>query len=155
MKLQNSKLIILRQLDNKLLSFTNLIKIKPSSKGWINLIRTTLNISQVQLAKKLNVSAPAVADLEKREAEGAITLKSLREAGEALNLKLVYGFVPMNGSLENMVEEKAKEQASKIISRTSVTMKLEDQENSKNRLEEAFQELTNDIKREMPKSLWD
>lgn len=34
-------------------------------------------------------------------------------------------------------------------------MRLEDQENSKSRLEEALAELTNDIKREMPKSLWD
>lgn len=155
MKLNNSKLILLRQLDDKLLSFKSLIKVKPNSKGWINLIRTTLNISQVQLANKLKVSAPAIADLEKREAEGAITLKALKEAGEALNLKLVYGFVPMDGSLEKMVEDRAKKQASKIIKRTSVTMKLEDQENSQSRLNEALEELTNDIKREMPKSLWD
>ncbi|RZJ78223.1 MAG: helix-turn-helix domain-containing protein, partial [Chryseobacterium sp.] len=132
-----------------------LIAITPAPKGWINQIRTTLNISQVQYAKKLNVTAPAIADLERREAEGAITLKSLKEAGEVLNLKLVYGFVPMDGSLETMLEEKAKEQAAKIIKRTSITMKLEDQENSPKRLEEAFRELTNDIKKEMPKSLWD
>ena len=155
MKLANSKLLLLRQLDEKIMSFKSLINVKPTSRGWIHQIRTTLNISQVQLAKRLKVSPPAIADLEKREAEGAVTLKSLKEAGEALNLKLVYGFVPLDSSLEAMVEKRAKELAAKIIKRTSVTMKLEDQENSKNRLEEAFHELTNDIKKEMPKSLWD
>jgi len=155
MKLANSKLLVLRQLDDKIMSFKPLINVNPTSRGWIHQIRTTLNISQVQLAKRLKVSPPAIADLEKREAEGAVTLKSLKEAGEALNLKLVYGFVPLDSSLEAMVEKRAKELAAKIIKRTSVTMKLEDQENSKNRLEEAFQELTNDIKKEMPKSLWD
>ena len=63
--------------------------------------------------------------------------------------------MPKDGSLEAMIEQKAREQAIKIIKRTSVPMKLEDQENSQSRLEEALAELTNDIKREMPKSLWD
>ena len=135
--------------------FKALLNVKSSPKGWINQIRTGLNMSQVQLAKRLGMTAPAIIDLERREAEEAITLKSLREAGEALNLKLVYGFVPKDGSLEAMIEEKAREQATKIIKRTSVTMKLEDQENSRSRLEEALAELTNDIKREIPKSLWD
>lgn len=155
MKLINSRMIIVRQLDSKLKQFANLMTIQSSSKGWINQIRTSLNMSQAQLAKRLHVSAPAIADLERREAEGAITLKSLREAGEALNVKLVYGFVPKDGSLEEMIEKKAKDQAVQIIKRTSATMKLEDQENSKNRLSEALAEMTNDIKKEVPKSLWD
>jgi len=155
MKLTNSRLLLIRQLDNKLMLFKALLNVKSSPKGWINQIRTGLNMSQVQLAKRLGMTAPAIIDLERREAEEAITLKSLREAGEALNLKLVYGFVPKDGSLEAMIEEKAREQATKIIKRTSVTMKLEDQENSRSRLEEALAELTNDIKREIPKSLWD
>ncbi|MFC4144618.1 mobile mystery protein A [Pedobacter mendelii] len=155
MKLANGRLILIRQLDSKIVSFKSLISIKSSPKGWINQIRTGLNMSQVQLAKRLGITAPAIIDLERREAEGAITLKSLKEAGEALNLKLVYGFVPKDGTLEAMIEQKAREQAIEIIKRTSVTMKLEDQENSQSRLEEALSELTNDIKREVPKSLWD
>jgi len=155
MKLINSRLILIRQLDSKIALFQALLSIKSSSKGWVNQIRTSLNMSQVQLAKRLKMSAPAIADLERREAEGSITLKSLKEVGEALNLKLVYGFIPKSGSLEAMIEQKAREQAAKIIKRTSITMKLEDQENSKARLEEALAELTNDIKKEMSKSLWD
>ena len=155
MKLANSKLILIRQLDYKMLAFRPLMGIKSSPKGWINQIRTSLNMSQVQLAKRLGITAPAIIDLERREAEEAITLKSLREAGEALNLTLVYGFVPKDGSLEAMIEQKAKEQASEVVRRTSATMKLEDQENSQSRLSEALAEMISDIKKEVPKSLWD
>jgi hypothetical protein len=39
--------------------------------------------------------------------------------------------------------------------RTANTMKLEDQANSKNRIETAIRERTAAIKNEMPKILWD
>jgi hypothetical protein len=70
-------------------------------------------------------------------------------------MKFVYGFVPKNGTLEDMVEKKAREKAVKIVQRTSDTMKLEDQENSQKRLKQAVDELVQEIKREMPRSLWD
>lgn len=39
--------------------------------------------------------------------------------------------------------------------RTSHTMKLEDQENTKERIEKAIEERMKEILNEMPKSLWD
>jgi hypothetical protein len=79
----------------------------------------------------------------------------LREAAEALDMTLVYGFIPKDGSLEKMIERKAYEKARKIVSRTSTTMKLEDQGNSKERIKQAVAEPAEEIKREMPKNLWD
>jgi predicted metal-dependent RNase len=70
-------------------------------------------------------------------------------------MQLVYGFVPNDGSLELLIERKAKELATQIVMRTNNTMKLEDQENTKQRIEKAIQERTNIIKTEMPKTLWD
>ena len=64
-------------------------------------------------------------------------------------------FVPNDGSLELLIERKAKELATQIVMRTSNTMKLEDQENTKQRIEKAIQERTTIIKTEMPKTLWD
>jgi hypothetical protein len=54
-----------------------------------------------------------------------------------------------------MIEKKASEIAKKIVNRTSTTMKLEDQENTQMRLSQAIKELTEELKRKMPKSLWD
>ena len=155
MKLQNGKLILLRQLDKRLSQFHELLKLPIPTKGWIYQIRSTINMSQAQMGKRLKISAQGISDLEKREAEASITLKSLSEAGEALNMKLVYGFVPKGGSLEELIEKRAHEIALKIVKRTSVTMSLEDQANSEDRLKQSIKEMTQDIKKEMPKNLWD
>ena len=154
MKSKNSKLII-RQLDKRLQALQPLWDMERPKEGWVSLIRKTLNMSLRQLGERLSVSPQGMTKIEKNEAEGSITLNSLREAGEALNMKLVYGFVPKDGSLEKMIEKRATELAHKIVMRTSTTMKLEDQENSDQRIKEAIADMTEELKREMPKSLWD
>jgi len=93
--------------------------------------------------------------MERREKDGSITLRTLREAATALDMKLVYGFVPKDGSLEELINRKANALARKIVLRTSNSMKLEDQENSQLRIEKAIEERTVAIKNEMPKALWD
>ena len=108
-----------------------------------------------QLGNKLCVSKQAVLDMEKREVDGSITIKSLREIGRAMDMQLVYGFVPNDGSLDALIERRAIELATKIVMRTANTMKLEDQANSQKRLEMAIQERASIIKNEMPKILWD
>ena len=70
-------------------------------------------------------------------------------------MELVYGFVPKDGSIENLIDRKARALALQIVSRTSQTMKLEDQENSKQRLKIALEERTAILKNELPKILWD
>jgi len=154
MKLKNSKLII-RQLDKRLQDLHPLRNMEHPKEGWIALIRKTLNMSLRQLGGRLSVTPQGMTKIEKNEAEGSITLNSLREAGDALNMKLVYGFVPKDGSLEKIIEKRAAELAHKIVMRTSTTMKLEDQENSDQRIKEAIADMTEELKREMPKSLWD
>ena len=79
----------------------------------------------------------------------------MSEVGDALNLDLVYGFVPRDGSLEKMIERRAHEVAKEIVMRTSHTMKLEDQENTEERLQKAIKDRADKIKNELPKYLWD
>ena len=93
--------------------------------------------------------------LEAREADGTLTIKNLQEAARALDMKLVYGLVPNDGSLDALIERKAKELAKQIVSRTSTTMKLEDQANSPERISKAIEERANSLKLEMSKILWD
>lgn len=47
------------------------------------------------------------------------------------DMELIYGLIPNDGSLEALIDRRARELAIKIVSRTSNSMKLEDQENSK------------------------
>ena len=112
-------------------------------------------MSLQQVADKLAITKQSVQEIETREKEGSITLNNLKETANALDMQLVYGLVPKDGTIEDLIERKAKELALRIVSRTSNTMKLEDQENSKQRLQKAIEERTAIIKNEMPKSLWD
>jgi predicted DNA-binding mobile mystery protein A len=103
----------------------------------------------------MSITPQSVRSIETREKEGTITLNALKEAASALNMRLVYGFVPNDRSLEKIVEEKARERAQEIVMRTSTTMKLEDQENSQERIKQAIEDLADELQREIPKSLWD
>lgn len=155
MKLPNNKLVI-RQLDKKMEDLQPLKgSMTMSSGGWLSTIRKSLNMSQRQLGTRLSITPQGVRDIEKREAEGSITLNTLKQFAEALDMQLVYGLIPKAESLEKMIEGKAREMATKIVVRTSTSMKLEDQENSKERIEQAIADLTEEIIRNTPKSLWD
>lgn len=151
----SKKILQIQQLDSKMLAYSSLSKITPPPTGWIKAIRLSLGMSLEQLGNKLSITKQSMRDVELREQEGTISIKSLREAARALDMQLVYGFVPNDGSLEALIDRKAKELATQIVLRTSNTMKLEDQENSKQRIEKAIQERAYAIKNEMPKTLWD
>jgi predicted DNA-binding mobile mystery protein A len=125
------------------------------SRGWVNAFRTALKMSLRQLGNKLNISPQSTKEIEEREANGAITLNTLRDVANAMDLQLVYGFVSKHDSLEQMIEKRAREIATEIVMRTNNTMTLEDQQNSKERIEQAIAQKTADIKHEMPKYLWD
>jgi Zn-dependent peptidase ImmA (M78 family) len=70
-------------------------------------------------------------------------------------LNFLYAFIPKEDSLEKMIERRAHEVAKEIVMRTSHTMKLEDQENTEERLQKAIKDRAEKIKLEMPKYLWD
>jgi predicted DNA-binding mobile mystery protein A len=112
-------------------------------------------MSMQQLGNKLSISRQGVMDIERREQDGSITIKSLREVARAMDMQLVYGFVPNDGSLDALIEKRAKELATRIVLRTANTMKLEDQANSRERIREAIAERADAIKNEMPGILWD
>ena len=144
-----------QQLNNKIVGLAKLKEVAMPPTGWIKAIRTAIGMSMLQLGNKLSVSKQGIQDMEKREIEGAITIKSLKEIARVLDMQLVYGFVPNDGSLDALIDRKAKEMAIQIVMRASNTMKLEDQGNSDKRIHKAIEERTEAIKRDMPKILWD
>ena len=151
----NKKSLQLQQLNHKMLVFASLKKVAIPPNGWIKAIRTAIGMSMQQVGNKLNITKQSVLDIEKREKEGSITIKSLREIARAMDMELVYGFVPNDGSLDNMIEKRALQLATQIVMRTANTMKLEDQSNSKKRIQAAIRERAAEIKSQMPKILWD
>jgi len=152
--MRNDKLQF-QQLNEKMDKLTVLQHLIMPPIGWIKAIRNGIGMSMEQLGKKLSITKQAVMDIEKREKEGAITIKSMQEIAKVIDMKFVYGFVPNAGSLEQMIETRSLEIATKIVQRTSTSMKLEDQVNSKERIEKVIKERAAEIINKTPKILWD
>ena len=136
-------------------AFTSLANTSMPPTGWIKAVRIAIGMSLLQMGKKLSITKQSMQNMEKREKDGAITLNALKDAANALDMQLVYGFVPKDGSMENLIDRKARELATRIVLRTSNTMKLEDQENSDTRIKKAIEEKAISFKNELPKILWD
>jgi predicted DNA-binding mobile mystery protein A len=154
MEAKNRKLV-LQQIDSKIKPFSGLENIPGPGNGWINGIRTALNMTLEQLAKKMGITKQSLQDFEKREKQGTITLNTIRQVATALDMKLIYAIVPKEGSLEEKVENRVWEKAKEIVDRTSNTMELEDQANEPGRIMRAYEEKKNELRQEIPKFLWD
>ena len=153
--MRNKKQLLIEQLDQKLENFKDSAMVLVPSKGWINTIRTTLNMTRDQLGTKLEMTKGAIQKIEEREATGQITINKLKDVGNALNMKFIYGFIPKDGTIESLINLKAEKLARKIVLRTNQNMKLEDQGISEDKIDHSINDLANEIKREMRKSLWD
>lgn len=153
--MRNKKKLLIEQLDQKLAKFKDAGLVLVPQKGWINTIRTTLNMTRDQLGTTLDLTKGAIQKIEEREAAGQITINKLRDVGKALDMQFVYGFVPKEETVENLINLRAKKLARKIVLRTNQNMKLEDQGISDIKIDDSITELANEIKREMRKSLWD
>lgn len=147
--------LILEQVSRNLASFQQAGQMPVPAEGWIRTIRKAINMNLGQLARRLDKKPPSVSDFEKREKQGTITLKSLQEIAEAMDMKLVYAIIPKEGHLEDLVLRAVHKKANEIINRTNTTMGLEDQQNSPDRIITAKNEKVNELMNEMPKFLWD
>ena len=147
--------LILDQVEKRIQGILLLDSLVIPHEGWIYSIRNALGMSLRQLGKRLNMTAQSAKEMEEREKNGTVSLAVLRQVGAALDMKLVYGFIPRAGSLEKMIENRAREIAEEIVRRTSASMVLEDQGNTETRLRKAIQEKTAELTHEMPRYLWD
>jgi hypothetical protein len=70
-------------------------------------------------------------------------------------MKFVYGFIPVEQTLQGMIEKRAFEIAEMIVDRASIHMSLEDQKVSDEKLKRAIDMKAWEIKEKVPKMLWD
>jgi predicted DNA-binding mobile mystery protein A len=124
------------------------------SRGWIRAIREALGMTTGQLAKRLGVHQPRVVELERGEATGNITVKSLDRAAKALGCRLVYALVPEE-PLADTISKRASILADRQLAYVQQTMRLEAQEvTDKNQQKDAHEKLVGNLLRR-PARLWD
>src|SRR5438067_1390628 len=83
-------------------------------QGWIKMIRKSLGLSIKDLAQKLDCQPSNIILLEKNELASKIKLETLEKAAATMNCRLVYAFVPQDGSLETIIQQKTQNIAEKL-----------------------------------------
>lgn len=145
--------IMREQLDSTFAQLSNVKGLQPPVKGWLRSIREALGMSGKQLGERMGVSQPRVVQMEKDEISGAVTMKTMRQAAEAMDCVFVYAVVP-RASLKETIRNQAYKVAEKRLSRTSHTMLLEDQQVSSEERRKMLESKIDDLAREMPKDFW-
>ena len=140
-----------QRLDERLQSLQPVDRFRPPPRGWVRAIRDALGMTGVQFARRLKIRPQSVEALERSEATGAIQLKTLRRAAEALDCTIVYALVP-NSSLEDAVRARARKIALRDLGRVAHTMKLEAQETGDANLEARIEAYIRDQLKE--RDLW-
>lgn len=131
-------------LDQRFQAFEPAHSYTPPAQGWIRAVREALGMTAEQLAKRLKVTQPTVAGLERSEQRGSIELATLRRVAAALDCQVVYALVP-NQPLEKTVRERARAFAKRRLEPIEHSMMLEDQAvpaDADERLEELLRETT-------------
>jgi predicted DNA-binding mobile mystery protein A len=148
------KAMALKQLDKTLAGMKSAIAVPPPARGWLRAIRDALGMSGPQLAKRMRMTKQGVAELEKKEVSGSLSLNTLRKAAAAMDCVLVYAVVPRD-SLAAIVERQARRLAESDAAYTAHTMLLEDQLPSAEERRAALDAAAAELVRTMPKNLWD
>lgn len=147
------KRLIQEQLEKTLGRFSVLRDVQRPAKGWLRAIREALGMSGKQFAMRLGVSAPWITTLEKKELTGSVTIKTMRQAAEALDCVFVYALVPRD-SLADIVRRRAETLAGKRLARVSHSMLLEAQQLTESEQKKAIDAEVDALIRNMPKELW-
>jgi len=143
----------LKHIDERLALWRKVADSVPPQGGWIRTIRESLGMTQSQLAARLKITQQALNDLEKSEAEGKITLDSLRRLASALGCRFVYAAVPEQ-PLREIRRQRAHDVAKKQLGRVSRSMKLEAQGTSERETKRQIEELTEELLQGSARKLW-
>ena len=122
--------------------------------GWIKAIREALGMTTRQLAARMGAARSRVTAIEKAEVTGSTTIKTLREAAEAMNCTLVYAIVPTS-TLDDILREQAARKADVELARHHHTMRLENQAMDKRDLAAERERLVSDMLAGSLRRVWD
>jgi predicted DNA-binding mobile mystery protein A len=124
--------------------------------GWVKAIRGALGLSIRQLADRVGVGHGSINQIEKREPKRRVTLESLDQIARAMDCKLVYAIVPQEAGaqLEDIINQRAKEAATKIVKSVAHSMRLEAQGTSEKEIEREIERIAKELKETGDARLW-
>jgi predicted DNA-binding mobile mystery protein A len=147
---------MIKQLDKQLKEWQAVSKKYSVPRvGWVKTMRMALGMSVEQLANRLGVTRSRITQFENAEIHDAVTLRSLKEAANAIECELVYAIVPKNNSsLEGIIKKRAEQIAHERIARVAHSMALEAQAVDVDVLKDQKDELVKNLMEHLSKQLW-
>ena len=113
-----------------------------------------LGMTTRQLAQRLGAAPSSVSQIQQSEAKRTVSLQSLERVAAALGCRLVYALVPHDGSLEQMVQRRARRVAEQLVRRVSHTMNLENQGVDTRFRETQIRSIAEELVRDLSRELW-
>ncbi len=107
------------------------------------------------LGGRIGLSQPRISLMEKGEVDGSISIKTLEKAAHGLGCRVVFAFVPEEGSLQAMRKKQALKKASQINQYTELHMGLEDQATEDDFREQSIKIMAAESLRKWPRDFWD
>lgn len=126
--------LALVQVNRRLKSLRKMLPDADVRPGWIRYMRQAFNMTLSQLATRAGLSTPTVAQAERGEAAGKVTLNTLKTMAKAMDCEFVYAFVPKT-DVDELMKKAALEKAVNILTSADQHMELENQ-----RVKQSFQE---------------
>lgn len=143
------------QIDRQLKPLRQARLVRPF-RGWVRAVREALGLNGRQMAERMTIARSHVSQIEDAEARGAVSIRTLQRAADALGCDLVYALVPRDGkTLETLVHERAQRVAERMMERVAETMALEDQAVSREFSKREVDRIAAELVRTMSKDLWD
>lgn len=118
--------LAINQIEKRLKKLRAVISEAKVNPGWIFFLRHAFNLTLEKLAHRVQLSKATIQQIEKREAQGKVTIATLRKLAHAMDCEFIYAIVP-NQELKAFLFEKAYKKAEAIIRNADVHMMLEDQ----------------------------
>ena len=152
----NNHWLAIKQLDKQLKEWRAISsKYGRPRAGWVKTLRVALSMSTEQLASRLGLSRARIVQLENAEIHDAVTLRTLKEAANAMECEFVYAIVPKgNLTLESIIKTRAKMIADERIDRVAHSMALEEQALDANTLKNQKDELVRSLIGHLNKKFW-
>ncbi len=145
-----------RMLDSRLIQLRSLAGFPPPRSGWIKAIRGALGITSRQLGVRVGTTHQVIVRQEERETKGAVTLDSLDRTARAMGCRLVYALVPeaQYGSLEGILDHRARSLARTLATAVAHSMRLESQGVDATDTEAQVESLAQELKAKLDPRLW-
>lgn len=158
MKTSKKAAITQRQtLEARLTKLSPLADLPRPRSGWLKAIRGALGLTTRQLGARVGATHQVIVRQEEREVKGTVTLESLDRTARAMGCRLVYAIVPdtQQGSLEGILNERARTLARKLTKDIGHSMKLESQGVDASDTEVQIERLAQELKMNLDPRLWE